>query len=94
MNYFAHNLKVLRKEKGLSQPQLAKELNVSKGMISFWENEICEPSASNVITVARFFNISIDEVLIKQLIIEKINDNDTKTVNKIFFISFCLSLNA
>ena len=67
MNYFAHNLRVLRKEKGLSQPQLAEYLNVSKGMISFWENEICEPTASNVIVVAKFFNISIDELLLIQL---------------------------
>lgn len=67
MNYFAHNLRVLRKEKGLSQPQLAEYLNVSKGMISFWENEICEPTVSNVIVVAKFFNISIDELLLTQL---------------------------
>ena len=67
MNYFAHNLKVLRKEKGLNQPQLAKCLNVSKGMISFWENEKCEPTASNIIIVAQFFNISIDELLLTKL---------------------------
>ncbi|MBQ8522287.1 MAG: helix-turn-helix transcriptional regulator [Clostridia bacterium] len=67
MNYFAYNLKVLRKEKGLNQPQLAKELNVSKGMISFWENEVCEPTASNIIAVAKFFNITIDELLLTQL---------------------------
>lgn len=67
MNYFAYNLKVLRKEKGLSQPQLAKKINVSKGMISFWENEICEPTASNIIVVAQFFNISIDELLLVKL---------------------------
>lgn len=67
MNYFAYNLKVLRKEKGLSQPQLAKKINVSKGMISFWENEICEPTASNIIIVAQFFNISIDELLLVKL---------------------------
>ena len=67
MNYFAYNLKILRKENGLSQPQLAKELKVSKGMISFWENEICEPTISNVIVVAQFFNVSIDELLLTQL---------------------------
>ena len=67
MNYFAYNLRVLRKEKGLNQPQLAKELNVSKGMISFWENEVCEPTASNIIAVAKFFNITIDELLLTQL---------------------------
>ena len=68
MNYFANNLRVLRKEKGLSQPELAKELNVSKGMISFWENEKYEPTASNIIAVAKFFNISIDDLLLTQLI--------------------------
>lgn len=67
MNYFAYNLKVLRKEKGLSQPQLAESLGVSKGMISFWENEKYEPTASNIIAVAKFFNISIDELLLTQL---------------------------
>ena len=68
MNYFAYNLKVLRKEKKLSQPELALALNVSKGMISFWENEKYEPTASNIIIVAQFFNISIDDLLLTKLI--------------------------
>ncbi len=68
MNYFAYNLKILRKEKNLTQPQLAKALNVSKGMISFWENEIYEPTATNIIKVANFFNISIDELLLTPLL--------------------------
>jgi len=68
MSYFAYNLKILRKEKNLSQPELAKELNVSKGMISFWENEKYEPTASNIIIVAKFFNISIDDLLLSPLI--------------------------
>ena len=68
MNYFAYNLKLLRKEKNLSQPQLAKELKVSNGMISFWENEKYEPTASNIIAVAKFFNVSIDDLLLTKLI--------------------------
>lgn len=67
MNYFAHNLKILRKERNLTQPELAKELNVSKGMISFWENEKYEPTASNIIAVAKFFQISIDDLLLYPL---------------------------
>jgi transcriptional regulator with XRE-family HTH domain len=67
MNYFAHNLKLLRKEKGLTQPQLAQHLNISKGMVSFWENEVCEPTISNIIVVAKFFNITIDELLLVKL---------------------------
>lgn len=68
MNYFAHNLKALRKEKKLSQPELAKAINVSKGMISFWENEIYEPTASNIIKIANFFNVSIDELLMTEIL--------------------------
>ena len=67
MNHFASNLKILRKEKDLSQPELAKALNVSKGMISFWENGIYEPTASNIIAVAKFFNISIDDLLLNPM---------------------------
>lgn len=68
MNNFASNLKVLRKEKKLTQPQLAKALNVSNGMISFWENGIYEPTATNIIAVAQFFDISIDDLLLSSLI--------------------------
>lgn len=68
MSYFATNLKVLRKEKNLSQPELAEELGVSKGMISFWENEKYEPTATNIIVVAKFFNVSIDDLLLTPLI--------------------------
>ncbi len=67
MNYFAENLKTLRKEKNLTQPQLASALKVSNGMISFWENGVYEPTATNIIIVANYFNISIDELLLTQL---------------------------
>lgn len=68
MSYFAYNLKALRTEKGLSQPKLAKAINVSKGMISFWENEKYEPTASNIIAVAKYFNVSIDELLLVKIL--------------------------
>ena len=56
------------KGKKLTQPQLAKALNVSNGMISFWENGIYEPTATNIIAVAQFFDISIDDLLLSSLI--------------------------
>lgn len=68
MNYFSCNLKTLRKEKKLSQPELAKAINVSKGMISFWENGIYEPTASNIIKIAEFFGITIDELLLTEIL--------------------------
>ena len=68
MNYFAQNIKSLRLEKNLTQPELAQALHVSKGMISFWENGKYEPTATNIIIVAEFFNISIDDLLLTKLI--------------------------
>jgi len=64
MNHkFAENLKNLRKQEGLTQPQLAEKLGVSKGMISFWENGIYEPTASNIVAIAKYFHITTDELL-------------------------------
>lgn len=69
MSYFAINLKTLRNEYNLSQLQLAKALNVSKGMISFWENNIYEPTATNIITIANYFKVSIDDLLLTEIAI-------------------------
>ncbi len=68
MNYFAQNLKSLRKEKNLTQPELAQALHVSNGMISFWENEKYEPTATNIIAVAEFFDVSIDDLLLTKIL--------------------------
>ena len=67
MNYFSVNLRTLRNEKHISQSQLAKELNVSNGMISFWENGLYEPTATNIINVAHFFKVSIDDLLLTEM---------------------------
>lgn len=59
-NIFGENLKSLRLEKGLGQSKLAQELNVSKGVISLWENGLREPGMYSLITIAKFFNVTID----------------------------------
>ena len=59
-NIFSERLKELRIEKGLGQTDLAKEINVSKGIISFWENGLREPKLSNLIALAQYFEVTID----------------------------------
>lgn len=59
-NIFGENLKSLRLEKGLSQVALANELKLSKGIISLWENGLREPNMSSLITLAKYFNVTID----------------------------------
>lgn len=57
---FGEKLKELRIERNLGQVELAKNLGLSKGIISLWENNLREPKLSNLVSLALFFNVSID----------------------------------
>ena len=50
----------LRKEKGICQITLAKELGVSKGAISFWETGQREPTMQYLKKIAVYFGVSTD----------------------------------
>lgn len=60
MNIFGERLRYLRQEKNIGQVQLAKDLEVSKSIISTWEQGKCEPTLSKLIVVAQYFEVSID----------------------------------
>ena len=57
---FPERLKELREEKAIGQIELSEKLNVSKGIISLWENGLREPKLSNLIAIANFFDVTID----------------------------------
>ena len=63
MKTFGEKIKELRKERGLTQPALAKELDVSNGMISNWENDVNEPGLSHIKNIAIFFDVSADFIV-------------------------------
>lgn len=60
---FKENLKILRTEKGLGQNALAEALNVSLKTISHWETGYTEPSITQLTQIAKFFEISLDELV-------------------------------
>lgn len=59
-NEFKDVVKRLRIEKHMPQETLAKELGVSNGIISIWENGLREPSMRSLILLAKYFNVSIN----------------------------------
>ena len=59
-NIFCERLRELRQEKGIGQVELAQATDVSKGIISLWENGLREPKMSNLIALAQYFGVSID----------------------------------
>ena len=59
-NIFGKRLKELRLEKNLSQKDLSKNINVGKSIISAWETGLSDPTLTNLISMAKFFDVSID----------------------------------
>lgn len=52
----------LRKERNLSQLELAEALNVSRQSISLWEKGSTAPSLDKLPLLAEFYDITIDEL--------------------------------
>lgn len=59
----AEKLVRLRKEKGLSQLQLAEEINVSRQAISRWEVGLAVPSREKLRALSELYNVSVDYLL-------------------------------
>ncbi len=57
---FAENLMVFRREKGLSQAQLAALTGVSQQCVSLWEKDKMEPTLSALWKLADIFDVPID----------------------------------
>lgn len=71
-------IKELRLENNLTQPELAKKIGVSKGIISLWENNVNEPKASHIRNLALIFNVSADYLLNIDIV-----DESASFVNKV-----------
>lgn len=67
MNYFGSNLSYLRKIKNYTQETLSKELGVQQQTLSHYEMEQREPNIEFLIKISQFFDVSIDDLLIKDL---------------------------
>ena len=54
----------IRKEKGIRQEELAKSMGVSRQTISSLENGRYNPSITLAYKIAKYFNMSIEEIFI------------------------------
>lgn len=65
--YLKSNLTYLRIQKGFSQRELAKNLGFSPACIAQYENGTREPELDNLIRLACLFQVSIDDLLLKDM---------------------------
>ena len=54
----------IRKERGIRQEELAKSMGVSRQTISSLENGRYNPSITLAYKIAKYFNMSIEEIFI------------------------------
>lgn len=59
----ANRLYELRKAHGLSQDELAEKLGVSRQAVSKWERSEASPDTDNIISLAKIYNLSLDELI-------------------------------
>ena len=85
----------LRKERGLSQEELANELNVSRQTVSKWELGESTPDVDKIVPLCELFGISTEELLrdrkIEEECIKEIKD-DENNVDVVKAILICISI--
>ena len=62
-NMFSENLKNLRKQKGLTQEELAERLHIVRQTVSKWEKGLSVPDAELLIRIAETFETSVSTLL-------------------------------
>ena len=70
--FIASNIKHLRVTRGITQEKVAQVCNKRNTAIGNWEKGIREPSAVDLANLANLFNVSIDDLVKKDL---RLNDN-------------------
>lgn len=76
-------LKELRKEKDITQEQLAEKINVSGRTVSRWETGSNMPDISLLAELAEFYDVSIPEIIDGEKKSENMNEEVKETVLKL-----------
>lgn len=79
---FNQKLQELRKQKGLTQEELAERLFVSRTAVSKWESGRGYPNIESLKAIARFFSVTVDELLSSDELLTMAEDNQKQTARQ------------
>ena len=83
MESFGQRFSRLRKEKKLTQDEIAKKLNITAQSVSKWENDNSYPDVALLSDIASLFNITVDELLGREVVkTEILHESERKNINK------------
>lgn len=80
-NMLGVKIKMLRKESGFSQEELANKLHTTRATISRYERNISVPTAADLVALSNIFDVSVEDLL--SIGEKQINTNDEDDLKKI-----------
>ena len=87
---FNEKLQELRKNKGLTQEELAEVLFVSRTAISKWESGRGYPSIDSLKEIAKYFSVTIDELLSSNEVLSIVEEDNKQKENYLRSLIFGL----
>ena len=87
---FHEKLQELRKQKGLTQEELASILSVSRTAISKWESGRGYPNIDSLKAIAKYFSVTIDQLLSSDELLAIAEEDTKQTKNNTYNLIFGL----
>ena len=87
---FCEKLQVLRKQKNLTQEELAAALFVSRTAVSKWESGRGYPSIDSLKAIAKFFSVTIDDLLSGEELLTIAEDDSRQKSARIINLVFAI----
>lgn len=84
-NYFADNLRVLRKAHKMTLKDVAEKLDVSISLVHLWEYGKREPVLDDVRVLAEMFNISIADLVGRDITQTYTSNMQTETERELLY---------
>ena len=87
---FNEKLQELRKQKGLTQEQLAEQLYVSRAAVSKWESGRGYPNIDSLKEISKYFEVSLDELLSSEEILTVAEEDNRQKIHNLQDVVFGL----
>lgn len=81
MSILSKNLKLLRKSKKMSQADLAEVLDINRSNVAAYESKNVEPRLRIILEISKFFEVSINDLLERDIETEGTGQTDDSSEN-------------
>ena len=82
---FGTMIATMRKEKGMTQLELAEKMGVTDKAVSKWERDLSFPDINSIPKLADIFNVTVDELI--QVKVDKKENTEYKKITEIVNIA-------